>query len=80
MCSIYSGYALATTSKQYSTTEIHYLKIMRSNKKICVFRVARLKILGRVGTLIFERQFTFQNAQKYFFQEILKIICFSKFW
>ena len=46
---------------------------IRPNKKISVFRVTGLKILGRVGTHIFflenihnfmhfERHFTFQNA------------------
>ena len=55
---------------------------VRPNKKISVFRVTGLKILGRVGTHIFfiiffsgnknnfmhlERHFIFQNASNYIF-------------
>ena len=54
--------------------------LVRPNKKISVFRVMGLKILGRVGTQIFflktynfmdhEKHFAFQNAwNEFYFQK-----------
>ena len=56
-----------------------YINVLRPNKKISVFRITGLEILGRVGTQIFiylffsgkkiifmyfEGHFAFQNAKK----------------
>ena len=56
--------------------------MIRSNKKISVFRVIGLKILGRIGTILFlmenynfmhfERHFAFQSAYNFFPPENLK--------
>ena len=40
--------------------------LIRPNKKICVFRVKGLKILGRVGTHIFLNYFFFLEKIKYY--------------
>ena len=69
----------------HGVTGLNFLiHVKLRQKKLCVFGVTGLKILGRVGTHIFfyffsgekynfmhsERHFAFQNAKKkYFFQK-----------
>ena len=59
-------------SWSYILAFISTYDIFRPNKKICVFRVKGLKILGRVGTHIFLIIFFLLKCIKlyYFFQKI----------
>ena len=66
-----SGSTLLHPTNEFNENNENLTGLFRPNKKISVFRVTGLKILGRVGTHIFfliynfmhfEKHFAFQNA------------------